>query len=70
MEDFNELITEQRLVDIPTTNGVFTWNNRRGGRNQIASRLDSFLLSEQILNHDVFIETKILPGLGSDHWPI
>eukprot|EP00253_Pinus_taeda_P033710 PITA_33710 len=43
---------------------------RRGGRNQIASRLDRFLLSEQILNRDVFIETKILPGLGSDHWLI
>eukprot|EP00253_Pinus_taeda_P028344 PITA_28344 len=70
MEEFNELITEQRLVDIPTTNDVFTWNNRRGGKNQIASRLDRFLLSKQILNRDVFIETKILPGLGSDHWPI
>ena len=33
MEDFNELITDLRLVDIPTTNGVFTWNNRRGGKN-------------------------------------
>eukprot|EP00253_Pinus_taeda_P020494 PITA_20494 len=43
---------------------------RRGGRNQISSRLDRFLLSEQILNCDVFIETKILLGLGSDHWPI
>eukprot|EP00253_Pinus_taeda_P004844 PITA_04844 len=70
MEEFNELITEQRLVDIPTTNGLFTWNNRRGGRSQIASRLDRFLLSEQKLNRDVFIETKILPGLGSDHWSI
>eukprot|EP00253_Pinus_taeda_P003926 PITA_03926 len=70
MEEFNEMITYQRLVDIPTTNGVYTWNNRRGGKTQIASRLDRFLLSEQILNRDVFIEAKILPGLGSDHWPI
>lgn len=70
MEDFNELITDLRLVDIATTNGVFTWNNRRGGKNQIASKLDRFLLSEQTLNRDVFIEAKILPGLGSDHWPI
>lgn len=70
MEEFNEVITEHRLFDIPTTNGVFTWNNRRGGKSQIASRLYRFLLSEQILNRDVFIETKILPGLGSDHWPI
>lgn len=70
MEEFNEMIIEQRLVDIPTTNGVHTWNNRRGGRNQIASRLDRFLLSEQILNRDVFIEAKIFPALGLDHWSI
>eukprot|EP00253_Pinus_taeda_P015539 PITA_15539 len=70
MDDFNDLITNLRLVDTPTTNGVFTWNNRRGGRNQIASKLDRFLLSEQVLNKDVFIEARILPGLRSDHWPI
>jgi len=45
MELFNEMITDQRLVDIPTINGVYTWNNRRGGKNQIASRLDRFLVS-------------------------
>lgn len=28
------------------------------------------MLSEQILNRDVFIEAKIMPGLGSSHWPI
>eukprot|EP00253_Pinus_taeda_P003988 PITA_03988 len=70
MDEFNDLITNLRLVDTPTTNGVFTWNNRQGGRNQIASKLDRFLLSEQVLNKDVFIEARILPGLGSDHWPI
>jgi len=40
MEEFSEMITEQRLVDIPTINDIHTWNNQRGGRNQIASRLD------------------------------
>ena len=70
MEAFSEMLTEQRLVDIPTINGVYTWNNQRGGKNQIASRLDRFLVSEQILKRDVFIEAKSLPALGSDHWPI
>jgi len=70
MEEFNEMITEQRLVDISTINGIHTWNNQRGGRNQIASRLDRFLLSEQIMNRDVFVEAKIIPAMGSDHWPI
>lgn len=70
MEMFNDMIDDIRLVDIQTINGVYTWNNRRGGKNQIASRLDRFLVSETIMNKDVFVEEKIMPSLGSDHWPI
>eukprot|EP00253_Pinus_taeda_P003073 PITA_03073 len=70
MEKFNDLIDDLRLVDIQTINGICTWNNRRGGKNQIASRLDRFLVSEGIMNKDIFIEAKIMPSLGSDHWPI
>lgn len=70
MEEFNEMVTEQRLVDIPTINSIHTWNNRRGGRNQISSRLDRFLISEQIMNRDLFVEATIMPAMGSDHWPI
>lgn len=70
MEQFGDLIREQRLIDIQTINGNHTWNNRRGGANQIASRLDRFLISEQIMMKDVFIEATILPVTGSDHWPI
>eukprot|EP00253_Pinus_taeda_P013029 PITA_13029 len=70
MGRFNALIEDLRLVDIQTINGIYTWNNRRGGKNQIASRLDRFLVSESILNKDIFVEAQILPSLGSDHWPI
>ena len=70
MDSFNEMIEELRLVDIQSINGIYTWNNRRGGKNQIASRLDRFLVSEAIMNKDVFVEAKIIPSLGSDHWPI
>lgn len=28
MEEFNEMIREQQLVDIPTINDIHTWNNR------------------------------------------
>lgn len=31
MEIFKDVQTELRLVDIPTINGLFTWNYRRGG---------------------------------------
>eukprot|EP00253_Pinus_taeda_P011164 PITA_11164 len=53
-------------------NLIHDLGEKKGGgeEKKIASRLYRFLLSEQILNRDVFIETKILPGLGSDHWPI
>lgn len=70
MGEFDEMITEQRLVDIPTINGIHTWNNRRGGKNQIASRLDRFLLEEQVMNQDVYVEAKIVPAMGSNHWSI
>eukprot|EP00253_Pinus_taeda_P014726 PITA_14726 len=70
MGRFNALIEDLRLVDIQTINGICTWNNRRGGKNQVASRLDRFLVSESIMNKDIFVEAQILPSLGSDHWPI
>lgn len=70
MEEFNEMITEQRLVDIQTINDIHTWNNRRGGRSQIASILDRFLILEQIMIRDVFVEATIMLAMGSGHWPI
>lgn len=70
MEAFGDMISEKRFVDIPTINGIHAWNNRRGGKNQIASILDRFLISEQIINMDIFIETMILSTMGADHWPI
>eukprot|EP00253_Pinus_taeda_P014645 PITA_14645 len=70
MDSFNEMIEELRLVDIQSINGIYTWNNRRGGKNQIASRLDRFLVSETVMKMDVFVEARIIPSLGSDHWPI
>ena len=70
MELFRDLLTDLKLVDIPTVNGIFTWNNRRGEIHQIASRLDRFLISEDILSVDDYYEAKILPSTGSDHWPI
>ena len=70
MERFREVQTELRVVDIPTINRKFTWNNRRGGSKQIASRLDRFLISEHIIGLDIFYEASILPSIGSNHWPI
>lgn len=70
MKTFGDWIAEQRLVEIQTTNGIYAWNNRRGGRHKFASRLDQFLMSEQIINWDIFFEAVILPGMGLENWPI
>lgn len=37
---FCQLIQDLMLVDLETNNGIYTWNNKRGGKNKIASRLD------------------------------
>ena len=70
IERFREVQTKLRVVDILTINGKFTWNNRRGGSKQIASRLDRFLISEHIIKLDIFYEASILPSAGLNHWPI
>lgn len=67
---FRDLQTKLKLVDIPTINGKYTWNNRRRGSRQIASRLDRFLAPEHFIGKDIFYEATILLCSGSDHWPI
>ena len=67
---FCQLIEDLKLVDLDTNNGIYTWNNKRGGKNQIASRLDRYLLSENLMQEKWNIENTILPVEGSDHWPI
>ena len=69
-EEFNTFIAESKLIDIPTVNGLHTWNNKQGGNRQIASRLDRFLMSESILLQNIDMEASILPIRGSDHWPV
>lgn len=67
---FHDLLNDIHLVDIPTVNGKYTWNNHRGERHQIALRLDRFLATEALVSLDMYYEAGILPTLGSDHWPI
>ncbi len=46
---FGECIKKLNLIDMRTHNSLFTWNNKRIGDENIASRLDRFLLLESIL---------------------
>jgi len=38
-----------KLVDTNWNTGLFTWNNRRGGDSLVASNLDRFFMSENIM---------------------
>ena len=42
---FQNFMNNMGLVDTEIVNGTFTWNNRRGGAFQVASKLDKFIIS-------------------------
>lgn len=47
-ESFQNTIDSLNWIEILTKNGIFTWNNRRGGDRKETSRLVCFLISEEI----------------------
>lgn len=59
-----------KLVDVETNNGLFTWNNKRRGESQVASKLDRFIISKDIMLLYKEIIASVLPVGGSDHWSI
>ena len=59
-----------KLVDMETSNGIFTWNNKIGGPTQVALKLDRFIVSKELLLRGSNITTLILPFGGLYHWPI
>ncbi len=67
---FQTFSENMKLVDIETNNGLFTWNNKRRGDSQVASKLDRFMISEDLMLLDKEIIARIIPFGGSDHWPV
>lgn len=67
---FQNFSKNMKLVDIETNNGLYTWNNKRGGNSQVASKLDRFMISEDLMLLDKEIIAGILPFSGSDHWTV
>eukprot|EP00253_Pinus_taeda_P030389 PITA_30389 len=67
---FRDFIQNSFLIDMPFGNGTFTWSNRRAGKQQIASKLDRFLISDNVVHLGGDLLAAILPHIGSDHWPI
>jgi len=64
---FQNFIINMKLVDMETSNGIFTWNNKRGGPTQVASKLDRFMVFEELLLMGSSITALILPFGGLDH---
>jgi exonuclease III len=62
---FQALIDKLGLIDLETKNGLYTWSNRRSGSQQVACRLDRFLISDSLLMDGTTLEANILdaPGL-------
>lgn len=67
---FQAFTENLKLVDSDSKNGLFTWNNKREGEAQAASKLDRFLVSKELMLMNNEITTRILPFGGSDHWTI
>ena len=67
---FQTFMDSMKLVDIVSSNGLFTWNNKRGGESLVASKLDRFIISEDLMLNNKEMATSILPFRGSDHWPV
>lgn len=67
---FKDFINNSWLIDLPFSNGSYTWNNRRIGNQQIASKLDRFLISDNAIYLGGDLSASILPLAGLNHWPI
>jgi len=59
-----------KLVDTVMNNGTYTWNNKRGGASQVASKLNRFVVLEELIIQNKDIVARIPPFGGSDHWPM
>ena len=59
-----------KLVDTDMNNGLFTWNNKRGGESQVALKLDRSIISEDLRLTNKEMIVRILPFGGLDHWLI
>eukprot|EP00253_Pinus_taeda_P017843 PITA_17843 len=70
VEHFKDFIQRASLIDLPFCNGTFTWSNHSGGKHEIASKLDCFLISDNAVHLGGDLTAEILAHSGSDHWPI
>nr|GEU53840.1 putative RNA-directed DNA polymerase, eukaryota [Tanacetum cinerariifolium] len=66
-EVFNNFISASNLTDLPLGGHAFTWMNKQGTK---LSKLDRFLISEEVINLLPYIRITALDRMWSDHVPI
>ena len=64
---FQSFTNNMNLVESDSSNGLFTWNNKRGGEGLVASTLDRFMISEDLMFLNSEITARVIPFGGSDH---
>ena len=69
-EALEGIIEEQKLIDIPPSNGKYTQNNKRIGKNNIKESLDKILIHESIATAYTLVKSKIVHNSASDHKPV
>lgn len=69
-KDFAKFVETSNLIDIITSNGFFTWNNRRLGFTNIAERLDRFLVLEDWLQVNAPSKAMVRSILISNHFSV
>ena len=68
--DFRNWVEKNSLLDILTSNGIYTWNNKRNGFSYIVEELDRFFFKGDLSNIDLALQSLIMPHTGSDHYPV
>ena len=58
------------MTDVPTSNGTFTWNNRRKDFAYIAEKLDRFFIIGELVGNNINFRSAILPIAKFDHYPV
>jgi exonuclease III len=67
---FQAFFEKANLVDIEPVKLSPTWQNFRTGEEEVAKRLDLFLVSEALLNSGALFRSGVEVGGISDHLPV
>lgn len=67
IDQFNSVIEDLALTELPTSRGVFTWSNKSRGNSLIRSKLDKILVSEELLVKWPTASTELFNGGTSDY---